>query len=83
VAEPLNSPQSTSLQIRTYSSFILPLVGVTGFVLDDWICCTLYIHTTRDYRRYSGTAILHTLQFTVTRALGYSVVTSRILATDL
>jgi hypothetical protein len=32
---------------------------------------------------YSAIAILHTFQFTVTHALGYSVVTSRILATDL
>jgi hypothetical protein len=32
---------------------------------------------------YSAIADLHTLQFTVTRALGFSVFTSRILATDL
>jgi hypothetical protein len=32
---------------------------------------------------YSAIADLHTLQFTVTHALGYSVFTSRILATDL
>jgi hypothetical protein len=32
---------------------------------------------------YSAIAILHTLQFTVTHALGFSVFTSRILATDL
>jgi hypothetical protein len=23
----------------------------TGFVLDDWVYCTLYIHTTPDYRQ--------------------------------
>jgi hypothetical protein len=34
-------------------------------------------------RNYSAIADLHTLQFTVTQALGYSVFTSRILATDL
>jgi hypothetical protein len=51
--------------------------------LDDWIYCTLYIHTTRDYRQCSAIAILHTFHFTVTHALGFSVVTSRILATDL
>jgi hypothetical protein len=44
---------------------------------------TLYIHTTRDYRQYSAIAILHTLQVTVTHSLGFSVLTSRILATDL
>jgi hypothetical protein len=32
---------------------------------------------------YSAIADLHTLQFTVTHALGFSVFTSRILATDL
>jgi hypothetical protein len=41
------------------------------------------IHTVRDYRQYSAIAILHTLQFTVGHALGFSVFTSRILATDL
>jgi hypothetical protein len=51
--------------------------------LDDWIYCTLYIHTTRNYRQYSAIADLHILQFTVTHALGFSVFTSRVLATDL
>jgi hypothetical protein len=55
----------------------------TGFRLNDWICYTLYIHTTRDYRHYSAIAILPTLQFTGAHALGFSVSTSRILATDL
>jgi hypothetical protein len=36
-----------------------------------------------NYRQYSAIAILHTLQFTVTHALGFSVFTSRILVTDL
>jgi hypothetical protein len=55
----------------------------TGFVLDDWIYCTLYIHTVRDYKQYSAIAVLHTLQVTVTHVLGFSVFISRILATDL
>jgi hypothetical protein len=55
----------------------------TGFGLDDWIYCTLYIHTALIYRQYSAIAIIHTLQFTVTHALGFSAFTSRILATDL
>jgi hypothetical protein len=32
---------------------------------------------------YSAVAVLRTLQFAVTHALGFSVITSRILATDL
>jgi hypothetical protein len=55
----------------------------TGFGLNDWIHCALYIHTTRDYRQNSAIAVLHTLQFTVIYALGFSVFTSHILATDL
>jgi hypothetical protein len=53
-----------------------------GFGLDDCIHCTLTFRI-RDYRKYIATAGLHTLQFTVTHALGFSVFTSRILATDL
>jgi hypothetical protein len=55
----------------------------TGFRLDDWIYCTLYIHTTRDYKQYSAIVDLHTLQFTVRHAVGFSVFTSHILATHL
>jgi hypothetical protein len=39
--------------------------------------------TTRDYRQYSAISILHTFQFTVAHTPGFSVFTSRILATDL
>jgi hypothetical protein len=60
----------------------VPWLIITGYRLDDWIYWHL-IHTTRDYRQYSAIAILHTLQFTVTHALGFSVFTSHILATDL
>jgi hypothetical protein len=42
-----------------------------------------YNHTTRTYKQYSAIADLHTLQFTVAHALGFSVSTSRILATGL
>jgi hypothetical protein len=51
--------------------------------MNYWIYCTLYIHTTRGYKQYSAIAILHTSQFTVAHALGFSVFTCRILATDL
>jgi hypothetical protein len=30
----------------------------TGFGLDDWICCTFYIHTNWEYRPYSAIADL-------------------------
>jgi hypothetical protein len=53
--------------------------------LDYWIYCTLYMNTVRaiQYMQYSAIAILHTFQLTVPHALGFSVFTSRILATDL
>jgi hypothetical protein len=44
---------------------------------------TLYIHAVRDYMQFSAIAILHTFQVTVAYALGFSVFTSHILATDL
>jgi uncharacterized membrane protein required for colicin V production len=55
----------------------------TGSGLDNWVYCTLYIHTTRDYRKYSAISILHTFQFTVIYALEFSVFINRILATVL
>jgi hypothetical protein len=67
-------------------SKIMSHVGVTyrwGFGLDDWIYCTLHIHTTRNYRQYSTITDVHTLQFTVTQALGFSAFNSHILARDL
>jgi hypothetical protein len=36
-----------------------------------------------NYSQYRGIADLHNLQFTVVHALGFSVSTSRLLATDL
>jgi hypothetical protein len=51
----------------------------------EWIIGFIapYAFTTRDYRQYSAISILHTFQFTVTHALGFSVFTSRLLATGL
>jgi hypothetical protein len=40
------------------------------------------VHSTRNYKQYSAIADLHILQFTVRDTLGFSVFTSRILATD-
>jgi hypothetical protein len=51
--------------------------------LDDWIYCTLYIHTVRDYRSLQRYRYSTHFQFTVAHALGFFVFTSRILATDL
>jgi hypothetical protein len=75
--------------LRIYVQYyILSRVGVTdktGFVLYDWIYCTLYLYiqTFCDYRQYSAIAILYTLEFTVANALGFSVFSSLLLATDL
>jgi hypothetical protein len=64
---------------------IVSRVGVTIDEVLDWMIGfidTLFtqIETTDNY---SALADLHTLQFTVIHALGFSVFTSRILATDL
>jgi hypothetical protein len=44
---------------------------------------TLSLLITLKYRQYSAIADLHTFQFTTAHALGFSVSTSRLLATDL
>jgi hypothetical protein len=52
--------------------------------LDDWIYWHLiHLHSFGTRGNYSAVTVLHTLQFTVAHALGFSVFTSRILATDL
>jgi hypothetical protein len=60
---------------------------MTGSSSVDWIYQQLgYTHSlnyTLIHRQYSAIADLQTLQFTVARALGFSVSTSRLLATDL
>jgi hypothetical protein len=60
-----------SVSLVTHHSTIAPEQYVTA----PWVMQWLWSH--------SATADLHTLQFTVTHALGFSVFTSRILATDL
>jgi hypothetical protein len=53
----------------------------TGFGLDDWIYCTLYIHNSGlQAKRYRYSTHF---QFTVTHILVFSVFTSRILGTNL
>jgi hypothetical protein len=43
---------------------------------------TLHCTISLNYNQYSAIADLHNFQFTVAHALGFSVSTSRILATD-
>jgi hypothetical protein len=58
------------------------LTKIMGCGSYDWIYwCFLKI--TLNYSQYSTIADLHTFQFTVAHALGFSVFTSRILAMDL
>jgi hypothetical protein len=53
-----------------------------GSGLDGWIYWCFFT-ITLSYNQYSAIADLHTSQFTVAHALGFSVSTSRILATNL
>jgi hypothetical protein len=55
----------------------------TGSEMDDGIYCAWYIHRVWDYNYYSAIADLHTFQFTVTHALWFSVLASRLLTTHL
>jgi hypothetical protein len=56
---------------------------VTGSGSDDWIYSPLGYTLSLNYTYYTGnTADLHTFQFTVVHALGFSVSTSRLLVTD-
>jgi hypothetical protein len=49
---------------------------------DDWIYWCFFT-ITLNYNQYSAIANLHTFQFTVAHALGFSVSTGRLLAMDL
>jgi hypothetical protein len=70
---------ATGLHAKILSRVVVTIDGVLdwmiGFNAPDRF-------TTRDYRQYSAITDLHTLQFTVAHALGFSVFSSRILATD-
>jgi hypothetical protein len=56
---------------------------ITGSGLDGWIYWRLLCTISLNYKQYSAIADLHTFQFTVAHALGFSGSTNRILATDL
>jgi hypothetical protein len=49
---------------------------------DDWIYWFLLCTISLNYNTYSTIADLHTFQFTVVHALGFSVSTSRCLVVD-
>jgi hypothetical protein len=55
---------------------------ITGSRSDDWIYWRFFT-ITLNYKPYNAIADLHTFQFIVVHALGFSVSNSRILATDL
>jgi hypothetical protein len=55
---------------------------MTGSKSDDWISVTS-VTISPNYNQYSAIADLQTFHFTVVHALGFSVSTSRILATYL
>jgi hypothetical protein len=65
--------------------FILSLVLVTIDGVPDWRIGFIDTLLTQlgTTGNYSAIADLHTLHFTVTHTLGFSVITSSILATDL
>jgi uncharacterized membrane protein YqaE (UPF0057 family) len=72
--------------LSVHNMSILPPVGVTyktGFGLDDCIYCIFTFTQLGTTGNHSAIAILHTFQFTVIHALGLSIFTCRILATDL
>jgi hypothetical protein len=56
---------------------------MTGSSSDDWILLALRLQPLLITLNHSDIADSHHLQFTVTHALGFSVSTSRLLATDL
>jgi hypothetical protein len=56
---------------------------ITDSVFYDRIYWRLLCTISLNYKQYSDVADLHIFQFTVVHALGFSVYTSRILATDL
>jgi hypothetical protein len=73
-------PYHICMYIHTVT--IYGCVTIDG-VLDWMIEFIVLIHSTRNYKQYNAFADVHTLQFTVTHTVVFSVFTSRILATDL
>jgi hypothetical protein len=59
------------------------MTEITGSSSDDWIYWHFGYTLSLNYSSHSAIADLHNLQFAVGHALGFSVSTSRLLATDL
>jgi hypothetical protein len=81
-------PQALSF-IHTFDSYCLMtkitiLDRMNGFIV-TFLAQSLLItnNATRTCKQYSATADPHNLQFTLAHALGFSVSTSRLIATDL
>jgi hypothetical protein len=77
--------RSLSVNLLRIQVLIFWRVGVCAWLIDG-VLDSIYshlIHSTRNYRKLQRYRYSHSLQFTVTHALGFSVFTSRILATDL
>jgi hypothetical protein len=74
-------PRSADISFSSRLVLLRVLVTIDGV----WIgfISPYSLTTLRDYRQFSSVAVLHTFKFTNTHILGFSVFTSRILATDL
>jgi hypothetical protein len=80
-----NSPNYLNHSLSPSNVNIVTCWGLRAWYIRrvlDWIHYTLYIHLGTS-GKYSSIAELHNLPFTITHALGFSVFTSRILATNL
>jgi hypothetical protein len=71
----------TDKYIRWFHSTYCHMLGL--WLIRRGLDCMIGFIASRYYARYSAIAILHTFQFTADHTLGFSVFTSRILATDL
>jgi hypothetical protein len=74
---------ATSWYLEWYCHvFMAPWLIIMGSGLDDWIYWRLLCTVSLNYKQHSAITDLHSLQFTVTHALGFSVFTNRILETE-
>jgi hypothetical protein len=71
---------------HTATCRVLHVTKMTGSSLDDWIFLALWLQPlliTLKYKQYRAIIDLHTFHFTIAHALGFSLSTSCLLATDL
>jgi hypothetical protein len=76
-----DGPHKTLLNTVKYMG--LRVTKITGSRADDWIYWHIGYFLSLNYNQNSVIADLHPSQFAVVHALGFSVFTSRLLATDL